>query len=197
MTLKPSQVPPAKITPTKNLYDSQKKDGKKLTPKKEPKADENKIHNIFIFNNPDGSAYGWFFFGFYACKELLKTLTNKNGAHTYYGVEEFKPFSNLTCKWVPDGNFKENLWVIRIEKTKNQDDFTFPVKCHTAFANKIARAVVKEGLWEGELVDVILAPLNQHEVTNFNSKFSDVPFFNKALFQESIKAVDDDLEELI
>ena len=133
---KASQVSPGKITPTKNPYDSQKKHGKLLIPKNKPKADEEKIHKIFIFNNPDGSAYGWGFFGFYDCKEFLKSLTNKNGAHTYYGDEEFKSFSNLTMKWVTNAKFHKNLWVIRIEKTKNQDDVSFPVKAHKAFANK-------------------------------------------------------------
>ena len=71
------------------------------SPKKEKEGKKADIKKIVIVSNPDATPFGWAFHGFFDAKEFLKSLSNRNGETTYFGDEVYRPFSNLTTKWVP------------------------------------------------------------------------------------------------
>ncbi len=57
-------------------------------------------HKIINVTYPDKTPFGWAFDNFYDAKDFVKHLSNRNGNVTILGGIEFKPFSNLTMKWV-------------------------------------------------------------------------------------------------
>jgi len=65
--------------------------------KKKDECNKPKIVNLI---HPNGTCYGWAFYNFYAAKEELKSLSYRLGMITVIGGIEFKPFSNLTTKWL-------------------------------------------------------------------------------------------------
>ena len=86
------------------------------SPKKEKEGKKADIKKIVIVSNPDATPFGWAFHGFYDAKEFLKSLSNTNGEITHFGNEVYRPFSNLTTKWVPTSVFNNLIWVILIDK---------------------------------------------------------------------------------
>ncbi len=81
---------------------------------------------------------GWASDNFYDAKDFVKHLSNSDGEVTIFGGIEFKPFSNLTIKWVKSSMLGNFLWIICIDATKNGTEDSFPLQTHLAFANKIA-----------------------------------------------------------
>jgi hypothetical protein len=49
---------------------------------------------------PDKTPFGWVFHNFYDTKDFVKYLSNRDGKVAIFVGIEFKPFSNLTTKWV-------------------------------------------------------------------------------------------------
>ena len=86
---------------------------------------------------PDKIPFGWEFDNLYDAKDFVKHLFNRNGKVTILGGIEFKPFSNLTTKWVKSLMLGTLLWIIRIDTTKNGTEESFPMQAHLAFANDI------------------------------------------------------------
>ncbi len=87
---------------------------------------------------PDNALLGWAIYNFYDAKDFVKHLSNSDGKVTIFGGIEFKPFSNLTMKWVKSLMLGNLLWIICIDATKNRTEDSFPLQTHLAFANKIA-----------------------------------------------------------
>ncbi len=86
-----SKTPPKKAsTPVKSYSTSPKKG-----------VEEKKLnHKIINVTYPDNRPFGWAFDNFYDAKDIVKHLSNRDGKVTVFGGVEFKPFSNLTTKWV-------------------------------------------------------------------------------------------------
>jgi hypothetical protein len=115
-------------------------------------------------SNPDATPFGWAFHGLYNAKELLKSLSNRNGKTTHFGGKVYMPFSNLTTKWVPTSMFSNLIWVICIDKNLDGTEHCFPmvpIKAHAAYGNKIARGVIHENIWGVGEVVVIKATLTE------------------------------------
>jgi hypothetical protein len=91
------------------------------------------------------------------------------------------------------------LWVIHIDTTKNETEDSFPMQAHVAFANKIARAIINHNIWEEGAMDVVGVSANESQVTVLTAQFSANTFSKarEAIFQEAIKAADEELESLI
>jgi hypothetical protein len=108
-----------------------------MSPKKGAK--EKKLgRKIINVTYPDNTPFGWAFDNFYDAKDFVKHLSNRDGKVTIFGGIEFKPFSNLTTKWVKSLMLDNLLWIIRIDTTKNRTEDSFPMQAHLLFANKIA-----------------------------------------------------------
>ena len=91
--------------PTKSDMSSPVKAGVTTIQKSSPspaqkKKDERNKPKIVNLIHPNGTCYGWAFYNFYAAKEELKSLSNRLDMITVIGGIEFKPFSNLTTKWL-------------------------------------------------------------------------------------------------
>ena len=166
--------------------------------KKVPDEQKNS-HNIKYLINTDGTPYGWSFENFYNGKELVKDLSNRNDALIYFGGVEFKPFTNLTTRWVKSSLIGVNLWVMHIDATKVGMEGSFPMEAHIAYANKIARAVLRDNTFEGERVDVIELNISELQVEELDSYFYTASFdeAREAIFQESIQEASDEIESLI
>jgi hypothetical protein len=95
-------------------------------------------HKIINVTYPDITLFGWAFDNFFDAKNFAKHLSNRDGEVTIFGGIEFKPFSNLTTKWVKSSMLGNLLWIIRIGTTKSGMEDSFPMQAHLAFANKIA-----------------------------------------------------------
>lgn len=132
-------------------------------------------------------------------KELVKDLSNRNDALIYFGGVEFKPFTNLTTRWVKSSLIGVNLWVMHIDATKVGMEGSFPMEAHVAYANKIARAVLRDNTFEGERVDVIELNISELQVEELDSYFYTASFdeAREAIFQESIQEASDEIESLI
>ena len=96
----------AKGLPTKSDMSSPVKGGggplQKYKPSPSPTKKDGQRNKPKIVNlmHPNGTCYGWAFYNFYAAKEELKSLSYRLGMITVIGGIEFKPFSNLTTKWL-------------------------------------------------------------------------------------------------
>jgi hypothetical protein len=120
-----SKTPPKKAsTPVKSYSTSPKKVVKE------------KIlgHKIINVSYPDKTLFGWVFDDFYDGMDFIKHLSNRDGKVTIFGGIEFKPFSNLTTKWVKSSMLGNLLWIICIDTTKNGTEDSFPMQTHLAFA---------------------------------------------------------------
>ena len=183
---------PKKGVPTIQKY---KPSPQKTSPKKEGKKP--KIVNL---KHPDGTCYGWALFHFYNAKEELKRLSNRDGMATFIGGIEFKPFSNLTTKWLQESLFDGFIWVIRIDADLNGSEHCFPMTAHEAFGNKIARGVTAQHIWDKGEVTVTTVTLTHAEAIDLDERFSVVPSGDTAaddIFDEAIRAADSELEDLI
>ncbi len=73
-----------------------------------------------------------------------------------------------------------------------------PDKAHAAYGNKIAQGVIQENMWGVNEVVVIKATLTETEARDLEEHFS--PVYNDVrdtIFQETIKAMDSDVDDLI
>ena len=140
------------------------------------------------------------FFHFYNAKEELKSLSNRDGMATFIGGIEFKPFSNLTTKWLQESLFDGFIWVIRIDADLNGSEHCFPMTAHEAYGNKIARGVTAQHIWEKGEVTVTTVTLTHAEAIDLDERFSAGPPRDAAaddIFDEAIRAADAELEDLI
>ena len=163
--------------------------------KKKDERNKPKIDNLM---HPNGTCYGWAFHNFYAAKEELKSLSNRLGMITVIGGEELKPFSNLTTKWLKEAEFSNYIWVIRIDLDLDGAYNCFPLNCHVAYGNKIARGVIAQGIWGKGEVEVKTVTLSHAEAVDLDERFSVV--HNQAAddaFDEAIREADSALEDLI
>jgi hypothetical protein len=133
----PPQSPAKAISPATKYSSS---------PKKEKEGKKADFKKIGIVSNPDATPFGWAFHGFYDAKEFLKSLSKRNGKTNHFGGKVYRPFSNLTTKWVPTSVFSNHIWVIHIDKDLDGTENCFPmvnIKAHAAYGNKIARDVIQ------------------------------------------------------
>ena len=189
--------------PTKSEMSSPVKAGVKTIQKSSPspaqkKKDERNKPKIVNLIHPSGTCYGWAFYNFYDAKEELKSLSNRDGMITVIGGEELKPFSNLTTKWLKEAEFSNYIWVIRIDLDLDGAYNCFPLNCHVAYGNKIARGVIAQGIWGKGEVEVKTVTLSHAEAVDLDERFSVV--HNQAAddaFDEAIREADSALEDLI
>jgi hypothetical protein len=189
--------------PTKSEMSTPVKAGVKTIQKSSPspaqkKKDERNKPKIVNLIHPSGTCYGWAFYNFYDAKEELKSLSNRDGMITVIGGEELKPFSNLTTKWLKEAEFSNYIWVIRIDLDLDGAYNCFPLNCHVAYGNKIARGVIAQGIWGKGEVEVKTVTLSHAEAVDLDERFSVV--HNQAAddaFDEAIREADSALEDLI
>jgi hypothetical protein len=189
--------------PTKSEMSSPVKAGVKTIQKSSPspaqkKKDERNKPKIVNLIHPSGTCYGWAFYNFYDAKEELKSLSNRLGMITVIGGEVLKPFSNLTTKWLKEAEFSNYIWVIRIDLDLDGAYNCFPLNCHVAYGNKIARGVIAQGIWGKGEVEVKTVTLSHAEAVDLDERFSVV--HNQAAddaFDEAIREADSALEDLI
>ena len=202
----PKIVPPAKAggKPIKHASPPPLKSGYSPSPKKAQDGDKaTDLHKIIPLLEPDGTAFGWAFVGFFDAKEWLKSFCNRNGSMTTLGAENFMPFNNLSVRWVQHSLVDDKLWVIRIDATMSATEGSFPMHCHVTWANKIARAILSLNVqWVAGSLEV-LQPLllTEAETDDLESKFrstSAIPVgVDEELFMEQIAAADSALEDLL
>ena len=158
------------------------------------------ITNVFL---PGGvTPYGWKFENAYDIKELLKSLSNKNGDMTCIGGIEFRAFSNLTTKWIKESQVGSNLWFMRINEvdTSVADDDRFPMSAHKLYANKIVRAIIAQGIKTiGEIEITPDLTLTHSNMENLESQFDETAardgelgVVRDTLFEQSIAEGDDE-----
>ena len=170
------------------------------SPKKDNNGEKVKgIHKIYPLSKAYGSPYGWAFLGFFDVKEWIKSMCNREGRTTTLGKEEFKPFTNLTIRWVLHSSVADKLWVIKIDATMTETEGSFPMGLHVPFANKIARAVLSTDLqWEAGSLDIgpIILTEEQEEELNvhFLSSATPTAIRSHELFLEQIAETDKDIE---
>jgi len=190
--------PPTKsdmLLPVKAGVQTIQKSSPSPAQKKKDERNKPKIVNLI---HPSGTCYGWAFYNFYDAKEELKSLSNRDGMITVIGGEELKPFSNLTTKWLKEAEFSNYIWVIRIDLDLDGAYNCFPLNCHVAYGNKIARGVIAQGIWGKGEVEVKTVTLSHAEAVDLDERFSVV--HNQAAddaFDEAIREADSALEDLI
>jgi hypothetical protein len=111
-----------------------------ISPKKEGEGKKSEIKKIINLSYPNATPYGWAFDGFFDVKEYLKDLSNRDSMVTIIGNLEYRPFSNLTTKWLKDSEFRRLIWVIGIDIELDGTDHCFPMEAHLAYANKLHEA---------------------------------------------------------
>jgi hypothetical protein len=74
------------------------------------------------------------------------------GDTTAMGVNGFKPFNNLTTRWIKTSKLGQLLWVIQID---NDGERKFSMEAHKIYANKIARGLISEGIFKALQVEVV------------------------------------------
>jgi hypothetical protein len=162
------------------------------------KKDERNKLKIVNLMHPNGTCYGWAFHNFYAAKEELKSLSSRLGMITVIGGVEFRPFSNLTTKWLKEAELCGLIWVIRIDLELDRAEHCFPLTAHVAYGNKIARGVNAHNIWEKGEVEVRTVTLSHAEALDLDVRFSAV--HDQAAddaFDEAIREADSALEDLI
>jgi hypothetical protein len=118
---------------------------------------------------------------------------------TDIGGIPFKAFSNLTTKWTPASGIGRNLWIIRIDPSRNDLENSFPTKAYTAFTNKIARGIIGQKIYPPRTIEVKEIVLSKSTINDLSAHFS-LYSYNEAkdqIFQESIEAINLELEDLI
>ena len=167
------------------------------SPKKKIKVASSKvsinISQIVTLFNKAHQAIGWMFEGFYDGREYLKKLSNKNGSVTVIGEMEFKAFSNLKTKWIPECMLGDHLWGILIESHDGSDEDGamrwFPVEqdgVAIAWAKKIARAMIKGEVYKN--VEVKEHILTKNEQCDFVARFATISY-NEAGSAISLEAI--------
>ena len=162
------------------------------------KKDERNKPKIVNLIHPNGTCYGWAFHNFYAAKEDLKSLSNGLGMITVLGGVQFRPFSNLTTKWLKEAEFSRYIWVIRIDLELDEGEHCFPLTAHVAYGNKIALGVIAQNSWEKGEVEVRTTQLSYAEAHDLDMHFTVV--HDQAAddaFDEAIREADSALEDLI
>jgi hypothetical protein len=125
-------------------------------------VEEKKLgHKIIIVTYPDKTPFGWAFNNFYDAKDFVKHVSNWDGKVPIFGGIEFKPFSNLTTKWVKSTMLGNLLWIIRIGMTKNRTEDSFPMQACLEFVNKIVQAIICQNIWQEGGIDVVGVSLNE------------------------------------
>ncbi len=116
--------------------------------------DVKKRHKIINLVHPDAAEtpYGWAFENFYDAREHIKALGNKTGDTTAIGGEEFKPFDNLSTRWIKTSKLGQLIWVIRID---DDGEKKFQLEAHKIYANKIARGLISEGIYKASQVEIV------------------------------------------
>ncbi len=116
--------------------------------------DKKKRHKIINLIHPDAAEtpYGWAFANFYDAREHLKALSNKTGDTTIIRGKDFKPFDNLTTRWIKTSELGQILWVIHID---DDGERKFPMEAHKIYANKIACGLISEGIYKASQVEVV------------------------------------------
>ncbi len=132
-------------------------------------------------------------------KDFVKHLSNRDGKVTIFGGIEFKPFSNLTTKWVKSSMLGNLLWIIHIVMTKNGTEDSFPMQAHLAFAKKIAQAIISQNIWQESGINVVEVSLNKSQVADLTMHVYTNTFdkAREAIFQEAIKATKEEVKSLI
>ena len=189
--------------PTKSDMSSPVKAGGKTIQKLSPsparkKRDERNKPKIVNLIHPNGTCYGWAFYNLYAAKEELKSLSNRLDMITVIGGIEFKPFSNLTTKWLKEAELCDLIWVIHIDLELDGDEHCFPLTAHVAYGNKIARGITAQNIWGKGEVEVRTVTLSHAEALDLDVRFSVV--HDQAAddaFDEAIREADSALEDLI
>jgi hypothetical protein len=128
--------------------------------------------------------------------EHLKALSNKIGDTTAIGGKDFKPFDNLTTRWIKTSELGQLLWVICID---DDGEGKFPMEAHKIYANKIARGLISEGIYKASQVEEVPKKLTIDELNDMNKRFG--PYnddrFNATIFHEAIAVKDKRFESLI
>jgi hypothetical protein len=91
------------------------------------------------------------------------------------------------------------LGIICIDPSRNDFENSFPTKAYTSFANKIACRFIGQKIYPPGTIEVKEIVLSKSTVDDLSAHFSSY-FYDEAkdqIFQESIKAVDLELEGLI
>ncbi len=146
-----------------------------------------KRHKIINLIHPDAAKtpYGWAFENFYDPQEHLKALSNKTGDATAIGGEEFKPFDNLTTRWIKTSKLGQLLWVIHIDndgKENSQWKLTnsMLIKLHM---DQSLRESIKHHKWRW------FQKLTNDKLNNMNERFG--PYnddhFNKMIFMKLLR----------
>jgi len=177
------------------------------SPKKRAKVVDKQSINvpkIFALFNKEGRPLGWVFEGFFDGREYLKRLSNKNGSVTVVGEVEFKSFSNLKTKWLPESLIGNRMWGILIETPHHEgvdEDGSmtlFPSDKEgvpMAWAKKIARALMLAEVYTN--VEVKERFLTKNEERDFIARCSTVSY-KEAVSAVSLESVAPGLfEELI
>ena len=153
---------------------------------------------ILVGYDDQNTPWGYAFDNFNDGRNIIKALSNKMGETTSIGNVEFKPFDNLTTKWIKSSELGKNLWVIRIDNSEGCEK-KFPIEAHTAFANKIARGLIHGAVYKASQLDVITKILSIEEQNEMDDHFSSSyeDYTNEVIFQESITVTDEALEDLI
>jgi len=162
------------------------------------KKDERNKPKIVNLMHPNGTCYGWAFHNFYAANDELKSLSNRLGMITVIGGVKFRPFSNLTTKWLKEAELCGLIWVIHIDLELDEDEHCFPLTAHVAYGNKIARGVTAQNIWGKGEVEVRMVTLSHAEALDLDVCFSVV--HDQAAgnaFDEAIREADSVLEDLI
>jgi hypothetical protein len=70
---------------------------------------------------------------------LLIFSSIQTGDTTAIGGKEFKPFDNLTTRWIKTSKLSQLLWVICID---DDGERKLPMEAHKIYANKIAHGLI-------------------------------------------------------
>ena len=151
------------------------------------------IPQIVTLFNKAHQVIGWIFEGFFDGREYLKKLSNKNGSVTVIGEMEFKAFSNLKTKWMPECMLGDHLWGILIESHDEADEDGnmrwFPVEQEgvaIAWAKKIARAMLNAEVYKN--IEVKERILTKNEECDFIARFVTISY-NEAMSTISLEAI--------
>ena len=147
----------------------------------------------------EAEPYGWEFLGVFDVKEWIKNMCNREERTTTLGNKEFKPFTNLSIRWIIHSNVADKLWVINIDAAITEAEGSFPMGLHVTFANKISRAVLSTYLqWEAGSHDIATIMLTEEQEEELNMHFlssaSPAAIKRQELFLEQIAETDKDLE---
>ncbi len=155
-----------------------------------------KIQINLVHPDADETPYGWAFENFYDAREHLKALSNRTGDTSAIGVKEFKPFDNLTTRWIKTSKLGQLLWVIQID---DDGERKFLMEAHKIYANKIEHGLICEGIYKASQVEGVQKKLTNDKLNDTNKRFG--PYnnehFNQTIFHEVIAVKDKRLESLI